>query len=184
MKVDVDKAPDSLIVSIYFEDGNGDLGLSPQETDPPYHPSDVVYNEDGNTIKYGSQPGLPEYNTIEWKIIKDEDGLAKDTILIEINENHYNFFVRFYKKIGGKYIEYDWRKIYEQTFDGRFPYLKDKEDNSNSPLEGSLRYNMLSSGWMLVFPDTLKLSLQIQDRALNKSNIVETPDFTLDQVKD
>ena len=177
--------PDSLIVSIYFEDGNGDLGLSPNEIDEPYHPYDIVKDNNGDTIKYGSQEGLPEYNPIDWKIIRDSQGRALDTILIEINENYNNYFVRFYQKKNGDYLEFDWRDApYYQTFDGRFPILKSGDDNDR-PLEGSLRYAMLSSGWLIVpaFRDTIKLSIQIQDRALNKSNIVESQDFTLESVR-
>ncbi|MFC2123871.1 hypothetical protein ACFLU5_03585 [Bacteroidota bacterium] len=176
--------PDSLIVSIYFEDGNGDLGLTAQETQPPYHPADIVLDNNGDTVKYSNDPELPIYNPIDWQIIRDLEGQAKDTVLVEINENHYNFFVRFYQKTGGKYVEFDWRdEPYYQTFDGRFPYLRTDGDYSDHPLEGSLRYSMLSSGWIWVFRDTLKLSIQIQDRALNKSNTVETGDFTLDGVR-
>ena len=50
------------------------------------------------------------------------------------------------------------------------------------PLEGSLRYGMTSSGWLFLFRDTLKIEVMIQDRALNKSNVVSTPDFTLDMI--
>ena len=181
---DSEDGPDSLIVSIYFEDGNGDLGLWADETNEPYHPVDVVYDNNGDTVKYSNDPELPTYNPIDWQILRDSEGQTKDTILVEINENHYNFFVRFYEKPGGQYVEFDWRKEpYYQTFDGRFPYLRTDGDYSDHPLEGSLQYSMLSYGWDWLFRDTLMLTIQIQDRALNKSNIVETGDFTLDGIR-
>ncbi len=180
--------PDSLIVSIYFQDGDGDLGLAPYETDDPYHPYDILKNEDGDTIFIGSEPGLPEYNPIDYLILRDQDGIAKDTVLIGLNENHYNFFIRFFTKRNGKYTHFNWRDApYYQTFDGRFPILNTVSALDNGlrerPLEGSLRYGMTSSGWLFLFRDTMKVSIQIQDRALNKSNIVESPDFTLEQVR-
>jgi hypothetical protein len=176
------EGPDSLIISIYFKDGNGDLGLSSQNIDPPYHPYSVVYDDNGDTIKFGSKPGLPEYNPIDYIIIRDDEGAPLDTVLVEINSDHYNYFVHFYEKKNGQYTEFDWRaKPYYQTFDGRFPDLN--LENRARPLEGSLRYGMVSSGWLFLFRDSLKISIQIQDRSLNKSNMIESPDFTLENAK-
>ncbi len=179
--------PDSLIVNIYFEDGDGDLGLTSNDIHDQYAPYFVVLDQNNDTIKYGSQPGLPEYNPVDYVILRDEDGVATDTILVEINENHYNYFVRFFTKKNGNYTEFDWRAApYYQTFDGRFPLLnRDIVDNQlkDRPLEGSLRYGMTSSGWLFIFRDSVKISVQIQDRALNKSNIVESPDFTLESIR-
>ena len=43
---------------------------------------------------------------------------------------------------------------------------------------------MLSLGWNSVFRnDTLKLEIKVKDRALNESNVVTTPDFTLSQIE-
>ncbi len=179
--------PDSLIVSVYFEDGNGDLGLSPFETYPPYHPYDFVLDNNGDTITIGSQPGLPAYNPIDYLILRNQAGEALDTVLVEINENHYNYFIKFFTKRNGRYTEFNWRNApYYQTFDGRFPLLNTDTDDDGlreRPLEGVLRYGMTSSGWLFVFRDTLKVEVQIQDRALNKSNIVESPDFTLESIR-
>jgi hypothetical protein len=179
--------PDSLIVSIYFEDGDGDLGLTSFDITEPYQPYDPVYDANGDSISIGSQPGLPPYNPIDYVIIRDQNGVAKDTILVELNENHYNFFVRFFTKKNGQYTEFKWRDApYYQTFDGRFPLLnRDVSDGrlKERPLEGELRYGMTSSGWLFLFRDTLKISVQIQDRALNKSNVVESPDFTLESIR-
>jgi hypothetical protein len=174
--------PDSLIVSVHFTDGDGDLGLTSDDIYPPYQAYDVVLDENNDTIKYGSAPGLPEYNPIDYIILRDANGSPTDTILVKINENHYNFFVRFFQKKYGKYTEFDWRdKPFYQTFDGRFPLLNNSD--KSRPLEGSLRYGMVSSGWLFLFRDTMKVQIQIQDRALNKSNLTESEDFTLEGVK-
>ena len=179
--------PDSLIVSVKFEDGDGDMGLTSSDIYDPYHPYDVVLDENNDTIRIGSRPGLPEYNPIDYIILRNQDGEATDTILVEINENHYNYFVRFFTRKNGQYTEFDWRADpYYQTFNGRFPLLnRDVQDGQlkQRPLEGSLRYGMTSSGWLFLFRDTLKISVQIQDRALNKSNTVESPDFTLESIR-
>ena len=87
----------------------------------------------------------------------------------------------------GEYEEFDWRDPpYYQTFDGRFPLLNTKIEDYQlvpRPLEGVLRYGMTSSGWLFLFRDTLKLEIMIQDRALNKSNVVESGDFTLEMIR-
>ncbi len=179
--------PDSLIVTIYFQDGDGDMGLTSSDIYDPYHPYDVVLDENEDTIRIGSRPGLPDYNPIDYIILRNSDGEAIDTILVEINENHYNYFVRFFQKKNGQYTEFNWRDApYFQTFDGRFPLLnRDKSDGQlkERPLEGTLRYGMTSSGWLFLFRDSLKVSVQIQDRALHKSNVVESPDFTLESIR-
>ena len=179
--------PDSLIVFINFEDGDGDLGLTSSDIFDEYAPYFVVLDQNNDTIKYDSRPGLPDYNPIDYVILRDEDGVATDTILVEINENHYNYFIRFFTKKNGEYTEFDWRAPpYYQTFDGRFPLLnRDIVDNQlkDRPLEGILKYGMTSSGWLFIFRDSVKISVQIQDRALNKSNIVESPDFTLESIR-
>jgi hypothetical protein len=179
--------PDSLIITIYFQDGDGDLGLTSSDIYEQYKPYDIVYDENGDSISIGSRPGLPAYNPIDYIILRNSDGEAIDTILVEINENHYNYFVKFFPKKNGQYTQFDWRDPpYYQTFDGRFPLLNlDGSDRElkERPLEGTLRYGMTSSGWLFLFRDSLKVSVQIQDRALHKSNIVESPDFTLESIR-
>lgn len=182
---EVTGGPDSLIVEINFADGDGDLGLSKNENSPPYHPYDRIL-EDGQKVRFGSRPGLPPYSCLVWAIENQNNNPQEaDTILIERNLFHHNYIIDFYRKRNGEYEEYDWRKI--QAFDcgenfyGRFPIL----NTTGTPraLEGVLRYGMASHGFRMVFRnDTIKLRIQIIDRALNKSNVLETPEFTLNSV--
>ena len=181
------EGPDSLIVAIFFQDGDGDLGLTSFDIYEPYQPYNVMTDQNGDTIFYGDLPDMPEYNPLDYVIIRDEDGNAKDTVWVELNPDHYNIFIRFFEKKNGEYTEFDWRDPpYYQTFDGRFPLLNTKIIDNRlviRPLEGSLRYGMTSSGWLFLFRDTLRLEIQIQDRSLNKSNVVSSPDFTLDMIR-
>ena len=84
----------------------------------------------------------------------------------------------------GVYDEFDWRREFGQfsciTFDGRYPPLN--SEDFERPLAGSLSYSMISSGFLPLFGnDTLQLRIQIKDRALNISNIVESQDFVVGQ---
>ncbi len=107
-----------------------------------------------------------------------------DTFYYELNTFHNNITVDFLvKNNDGTFSEFDWASEFcvsdnapGISFDGRFPVLAEK----SGPLEGELKYAMVSSGFLALFSvKTLKLRIQVYDRALNKSNIIETPEFTL-----
>ncbi|HAZ25889.1 MAG TPA: hypothetical protein DCY95_15970, partial [Algoriphagus sp.] len=50
-------------------------------------------------------------------------------------------------------------------------------------VEGNIKYAMLSSGWEAIFRnDTIRIDVQIQDRQLNRSNEVSSPELTLRQI--
>jgi hypothetical protein len=107
----------------------------------------------------------------------------QDTIHIDVNPTHYNIDVDFLEYAPGTegaaadgYREYDWRKQWCQSFDGRFPVLSD-DDNA---LEGNIRYSMNSLGFRPIFGGkTVKLRVTVRDRQLHQSNVVETTPFTM-----
>lgn len=190
--------PDSLILFINFKDGDGDLGLDPSELGCYIVGSDTVcYNnkvyyvstKDGHKLNYADKRTRPElelpdyvkpFDCINWEIETDSNGLPTDTVYFELNPDHYNIYVDFLvKQNDGSFQEFDWLTEYCTTYDGRFPILaKNKDLSLKTPLEGTLRYAMLSTGFKILFSiKTLKLRVQIQDRLLHKSNIIETPEF-------
>lgn len=103
----------------------------------------------------------------------------RDTLYYTPNPDHYNIEVDFLVKdpsAPGGYTEFDWREEFCTTFDGRFPALSD----GGSSVDGTLRYSMTSFGFTTIFSiKTLKLRVSIKDRARNRSNVIETPEFTL-----
>lgn len=189
---------DSLILDISFKDGDGDLGLSPEETGCVS--DDVCYNSKFYFLKPNEElityrdkrtdpnySNLPEFinpfSCINWEIYR-EDNVVIDTFYFELNPDHHNIDVDFLvKNPNGTFTEFDWTKEFDfpncgVTFDGRFPILF--EDRPGSPLEGTIRYGMGSTGFRILFSlKTIKLRIQIKDRALHRSNIIETPEFTL-----
>ena len=55
--------------------------------------------------------------------------------------------------------------------------------NSSQLLTGKLRYAMVSYGFeMILKNDLFKLKVYIKDRDLNMSNIIETPEVTLEEI--
>lgn len=195
---------DSLILFIKFRDGDGNLGLDPSENGCYIIGGDTVcYNEkfyfqdrDNNNklINYEDKrtnPNLsslpdfvPPYSCINWEVVKEND-VVKDTVYFELNPDHYNIFIDFLvKQNDGSFEVFDWRTEFEYpgcatSYDGRFPILAKNGDLSiQSPVEGTLKYGMVSSAFILQFSiKTLKLRIQIQDRLLNRSNVIETPEF-------
>lgn len=66
------------------------------------------------------------------------------------------------------------------SFNGRFPILT-ADDGS---LDGIIRYHMKSNGFYDIFQDyQMRLRVKIRDRALNVSNEIVTPPFTLTSIK-
>lgn len=103
-----------------------------------------------------------------------------DYFYIRENPYYYNFKVEFLvKNPDDSFDEYDFRKEFCETYDGRFPTITDRA----RALDGIINYSMVSSGFSPTFSiKTLKLAVTIYDKALNESNRVETPEFTLSEL--
>ena len=124
------------VLIINYQDGNGDIGLAPGDTLPPYqYGGDYYYNM---VIKYF------EFHNGEWEevhlVFEDLQNQTYDTL----------------------------------TFSARIPILT--PITGNQAISGFIQdtlflYNPLSEKAY----DTIKFSVYIIDRALNESNVVETP---------
>lgn len=175
---------DSLIVDLKFQDAEGDLGLSATDINPPFNAVEYQRDAAGNLITYANRPPqAPSYNPVDWvidPIINNQ--VVKDTIWVVQNPNQYNIFVKFFIKRNGTFTEFKWSDPpFYTTFNGRFPRILTTEEGQ--AVEGNIRYGMLSSGWQSIFrTDTLRIDVEIQDRALNRSNQVSSPEVTLKQI--
>lgn len=176
---------DSLAIFIGFKDAEGDLGLGPRDIDPPFHPLDYQKDNNGELITYSNRPPeAPDFNNRDWEVEPLVDNtVVKDTVWVKINPDQYNIFIKFFVKRGGDYTEFNFSgPPFYSTFNGRFPRIL--TDDKERAIEGTIKYAMLSLGWNSVFrTDTIKIDVQIQDRNLNKSNVVSSPDFTLAQIR-
>jgi hypothetical protein len=103
-----------------------------------------------------------------------------DYFYIQPNVGQYNFYVQFFVKNDDEsFVEYDFAEHGCETYNGRFPILTDKA----RAIEGIVDYSMVGPGFLSTFGNkTLKLSITIYDRALNKSNTIETPEFRLQEI--
>ncbi|MBL3655620.1 hypothetical protein [Fulvivirga sediminis] len=198
--------PDSLVISLRFEDGNGDLGLDGSESNAPFNNKNYFSNKTGQFFNFGLEnaedlltyadratiDSLPAYSgdaiCFHWDISPDiyyQDGSQlEDTVYFQFNRRYYNIFIEFLVNEDGEFKVFDWQKEIDcsSTFDGRFPVLTD-DVNRKNPLEGSIRYSMTSIGFEKTFEKKpLKLRVYILDRAGNQSNTIETPEFTLESI--
>ena len=199
---------DSLILTISFVDGDGNLGLSNNENNYPYHPYNAIIDRDFNWVTIGStdvnpplyvyepngvyylynnEDNRPTFNCDNYIIDTVNSTTQLDTFYIQKNENNKNIFIEFYKKENDEFKLIDWKRIFDEEygcgidFNSRFPPLN--ISNSNQLLSGKLRYGMVSYGFdMILKNDIFKLKIYIKDRELNTSNIIETPEVTLEEI--
>jgi hypothetical protein len=176
---------DSLIVSVDFKDAEGDLGLNPTDINPPFQPVDYIRDNSGRLIVYSTRPPeAPSFNPIDWEInpiVNNER--VMDTVWVRQNPDHNNIFVRFFIKRNGVFQEFKWEDPpFFTTFNGRFPRIVNGVEEQ--PVEGSIEYAMMSFGWNSIFRnDTIRIEIEIQDRALNRSNMTASPEITLNQIR-
>jgi hypothetical protein len=86
------------------------------------------------------------------------------------NPNHYNIFPVLYRKVGNEY-----QPVLSGGFDGIFPRLR--TGSEKGPVEGSILYKLGSINFFGEDSSIAKIKVFIQDRSLNKSNVIETPPF-------
>ncbi len=217
-------AADSLLLVINFEDGDGDLGLGPDENNTPYQERNYFSNKTGRLLDFqnetsedvlsigeiGEIDSLPEYENnpracLFWDINPQIDVVdpgtgdiipLPDTAYYQLNERHNNIFIRFYNdlnndgEIDEENEEFDWSTINLPTcsgnYDGRFPILSDDLSDS-SPLEGTISRGMIQgvpfSVDAFLGNRLTKLRVYIMDRAGNRSNVIETPEFRLNDIR-
>ena len=148
-----------------------------------YSPTLITYSDRETFAELDTLPGfIDPYNCINWQIVQDFD-----TVYYQANEFHHNILVDFLiQQPGGEYEEFDWTREFSYpncgiSYDGRFPLLI--SNGKDKPLEGTIRYGMTSVGFKALFSvKTLKLRVTVIDRALNISNQIETPPFTLQEI--
>lgn len=179
---------DSLVIKLKFEDGDGDLGLEAHEILPPYHLYEAEKTPDGDTLRYGD-PGTPPYDCVNYEIIRQETSVNgslvvnADTIYVDRNADHFNFYLTFLtEQANGEFEEYipALERNCAPPYHGRYFLLNSAGDVR--PLTGELQYTIVSGFRLLFRNETIKIRIQIGDRDLNKSNIIETDEFNINDV--
>lgn len=169
---------DSINIEISFKDGDGDLGLSDNDNQSPYNPFDFVFDNTGELIRIGTIDTLPSFNFCNYVIGEYiEDNPGKDTVYVQHNPNHFNFFAELYIYNGVRFEKYD-PEVCPSPFYGRFPELN--PGNYDGPIDGSLTFVISDEPSFPILFEGLraKFKIYIKDRALHTSNVIETSEFT------
>ncbi len=195
-------AQDTLLITVGYEDGDGDLGLDKSSLDEiTYAPILYFRKKNGESVTISDEgllididgfdgdaiPGYVDpYICENWEIIPGDEPTDpnKDTVFFINNRNSNNFFVTLFKKEGSDFVEIDWTSDPFSNClpptNGRFEPLKDDPSESDSPIEGFLTFSFEQLALSDAFEDDLlKVEVSIQDRALNESNVVVSEEFTL-----
>jgi len=116
------------------------------------------------------------YLTIEFTDGDGDIGLAQSDTLPPFNpgsEYYYNFFITFYQKVSGNFV------AIPTPYNSRIPDVN--PDHIDKDLIGDIQIeidlNILS---LVLTSDTIKMQAYLVDRALNKSNTIESPALVLD----
>ncbi|EMR01612.1 hypothetical protein [Cesiribacter andamanensis] len=181
--------PDTLLVTVSFQDGNGDLGLRGTEDTPPYHLYDYVFKPDGTYLKIGEFDTLPAYTCNKYRIGTITGGVflldqlnGRDTVYVKPNRFYYNYFADLYRIRNGQEILVDYAaesgSSCGESLNGRLPISM--FSSNGSAISGTITRSFGSRGWLVSFAnDSLKIKVRIADRDLNLSNVAESPVFTL-----
>lgn len=123
------------------------------------------------------------YLIINYKDGDGDLGLSASDILVDpfqefmdsagvrvVNPNHFNIFPVLYQKVGDRYDS-----VLPTGYRGIFPRLREGE--RKGPIDGTLQYRMGSLNFFGQDSTIAKVKVYIQDRALNRSNVVESPPF-------
>ncbi len=164
---------DTIILTVYFKDGNGDMGLTADEIDAPYNAYEIQKDNAGKTLKFGDV-GTPAFNFWDYEIING------DTIYVLRNPHFFNFLVEFYvKNSNGEFEHKEYRQwCIDQgvciPFHGRYEPISDWD--REEPLEGTISYTMSSTQ----FPKgDMFFKISLYDRALNLSNEVSSDTISI-----
>jgi len=87
------------------------------------------------------------------------------------SDYYYNFFIDFYEKQNGEWVLVE----LPTPLHARLPYLSESVPES---IEGDISILTYINNYFSPY-DTIKLSCQLVDRALNRSNVIETPEITV-----
>ncbi|BDD03229.1 hypothetical protein [Aureibacter tunicatorum] len=120
------------------------------------------------------------YTLDYWHPYSDNQDKQSSTILVKNNPNSSNLFIEIYKKQNGEFSLLSFGDIQSEQFKNRFTRLD--QGREGDPLEGEIQYNfdVPSIRFLVKRFDTLKVKAWIQDRALNKSNVVEGGPYILE----
>ncbi len=140
--------------------------------------SKVPYIEFVSLVKIDNGTGVDDQAdlTIHFQDGDGDIGLdASDTVgaFSKDSTYYYNFFIDYYEKQQGEWVLVN----LSEPLHARLPYLSYDLPES---IEGDITITTYINNYFSPY-DTVKLVCHIVDRALNESNIIETPEIILNK---
>jgi len=170
----LNSADSTLHITVTFKDGDGDLGLTSDDVNPPFNRFDFIKDGNGNLIKYNSVTQTPvPYSCNDYEI------QGADTLYIKLNPNYYNYFAdMMVEQAGGTFQLFDIQKETCIPFSGRFPLLSTDKGPIRGDLEYVIDFSLIGANPSLYEDNfkqrNIKFKISIEDKALHKSNTIET----------
>lgn len=152
------------------------------------YPIEPVITFDNFTLLLNSQTGTTERGVLSIGYTDGDGDLGLNTsdTLPPFDRNgnyYYNIIVKYYERQNGTFVEVpllswnpDTQKYDTITFNGRFPNLT--PEHGNKAIKGVIQDTLYVNNPLSDF-DTIKYKVSIYDRALNKSNEVETSEIVV-----
>lgn len=150
--------------------------LADNQTDNQFVFTEFIFSEYDNRS---------ELSCLDYLTVAQNDSISLNYYIVR-NEFHNNLYVNYFKKKNGEYFETTIdediaNECNRVPLNLRFPIFD--PERLGKPTVGSITYFNVSRGLVnFLANDTFKIQFYIYDRALNKSNIVETGDFLLEDI--
>jgi hypothetical protein len=190
---------DTLQIKFKITDGDGNMGEESTTVDGYRTVFDkktgqfVPYADDStNLIQYRDRrtnDTLPALGCGHWFVTYGNGIIASDTIYYQYNRNYFNFQADLYYQDGANWVQYDpltsfsFPNCFIVFADGLIPPLQGNV--SAGPFTytprlfihgGLMTYSLTSALFKLMFGGkNIKIKFHVRDRAMNNSNIAETP---------
>jgi hypothetical protein len=173
-------SPRIMKVSIYFEDGNADLGLNNFGDDilPPFNPGFSVVAAKNEPCRY--------LDTVDFAPLNPLDTVDYFIAKTLYNPSGNNYHLKLYIKKGEKFelvpygvVQLDPNcTVFDTIFmpEGRFRRLGD--DIKDEPIDGTLDLTVNLQASPVSATDTFQFEISIFDRSLNQSNVIRTEPYS------
>ena len=192
------------VVRLHFnlKDGDGDIGLKPEQNFVPFHEFDLVLDTNDELVKqsnivappfyrlrpngeklfFSEKDERPDFNAFNYMLMDSTNQRVgnTDTVLIHRNLFHHNIYLTILRKSKGQFIPWNPKKI-----DTSRPPISGRLDvegsgNKEQPIVAELFFDIDKYQFKgIKSEDTLKLQFYIFDRKLHQSNPATSPEFHL-----
>lgn len=148
------------------------------QAQPPFFLAKDTANQ-SNVYNDGPKPPLSCENYFT-------DAISGKDFYVRRNETVFNLIIRYFKKINGVYQETNpanWNDFvsYKCVEHAKIPIIDPSKMGEAFLGQFDYRYTQIGLKTILAL-DTFKVQMYVYDRSLNKSNVVESPDYVLSDI--